>query len=325
MTTAPNIPSGACIVSLGSVNADFQVRVSRRPEISETLMATEFKRLGGGKAANIAFIAKMLGVDTRLCAHIGDDDLAEHAIAPLRKAGIDLSSVRKITGCSTAVSMITVPPDGKKGIVLAANANMVWNDQDAGDVAQVIRRAAEGSVVVVDCEVPAFVVEHALRTARECNLVTVLDPSPADQVTDAMLVLSDYVLPNAGEARTLTGLDCKDAGTAQLAAKRLQDRGAGIVCIKLADGGCVAVARDQWAHIPPVAVEVVDTSGAGDAFAGALAVALLEQRSWPDAATGAVAASHIAVTAYGSQPSYPERDRLETMAQRLSVSLNAQR
>jgi ribokinase len=102
------------IVAVGSLNADFQVRTERRPEISETLLASDFKRFSGGKSANVTYLAKKLGWPARLYAHVGDDDLAEQALGALRKIGVDLSGVQAVPGQSTGVAMITVPPDGKK-------------------------------------------------------------------------------------------------------------------------------------------------------------------------------------------------------------------
>jgi ribokinase len=187
-------------------------------------------------------------------------------------------------------------------------------------VLRAIRDAETGSVLVADCEIPVFVVEQALRAARQKGLRTVLDPSPADRVTDAVLKLTDFIAPNAGEARSLTGIDCEDVESAIEAANCLLERGVGVACIKLPDGGCVVMEDGCAFHIEPVPVEVVDTTGAGDAFTGGLAVALLEQRPLHQAARFAVAASHLAVTAYGSQPAYPTRKQIEQLERRLDMS-----
>lgn len=307
------------VLSLGSVNADFQVRVERSPDVSETLLASEFRRLSGGKSANVAFLACKLGLDARLFARVGADDLAEQALAALRDIGVDLSGVKQVQGQSTGVAMITVPPDGKKGIVMAPNANNAWTPDDAELIERAVSEAPPGSVLVTNCEIPAFVIERALHAARRCGIRSVLDPSPADQATDALLGLADVVTPNAGEAQSLTGIEIKDKHSGLMAGKRLRERGASVACVKLPDGGCVVTDGETTAHIAAVPVEVVDSTGAGDAFAGALAVALAEGRSHADAARFAVAASHLAVTRYGSQPAYPDRASLEEMEKRLRI------
>jgi ribokinase len=129
------------ILSLGSINADFQLRVDRRPEVNETLIGRDFLRLGGGRAANVAFFARKLGLEACLLAQVGDDDLAEQALAPLRNIGVDLSRVAAVEGCGTGVAMITVQPDGKKGIVAAGNANEAWTSEQAAEVVEVIEEA----------------------------------------------------------------------------------------------------------------------------------------------------------------------------------------
>ena len=319
MTNPRDLQARPQVLSLGSINADFQVRVERRPQLSETLVASDFLRLSGGKAANVAFLARKLGVEARLFAHAGTDDLARQALAPLRAMGVDLSGVRQVADANTGVAMIMVPPDAKKGIVMAVNANDAWNEADADAALQAISGAPADSVLAVDCEIPAFVAERALRAARRRGLKTILDPSPADRVTDAMLEAADMVIPDSGEAHGLTGIECKDPQSAMKAGERLCERGAAVACIKLPDGGCVVVGEGRRAWIPAVPVKVTDTTGAGDAFAGALAVAVLERRSCLEAARFAVAASHLAVTGYGSQPAFPGREDIQQMEQRLCV------
>jgi ribokinase len=216
-----------------------------------------------------------------------------------------------------------VPPDGKKGIVMAANANNAWSDTDADAVVQAVHAAAPDSVLVTNCEIPLPVVEKAMRAARQKGFKTILDPSPAGRVNDALLGLADAITPNASEAKTLTGIECKDLSSAVHAANNLRERGASMVCIKMHDGGCVLVEENQTIHVAAAPVQVIDTTGAGDAFAGALAVGLLEQRAYADALRFAVAASHVAVTGYGSQPAYPARSDVEKMEKHLKLNADA--
>src|SRR5690606_17432058 len=149
-----------------------------------------------------------------------------------------------------------------------------------------------------------------------CRVLTLLDPSPADQVDDELLTLADVIVPNPGEAATLTGIACDHPAAAAAAALQLRQRGVGVALVKLADGGCVLCDGERVLHLCPTPIDVVDTTGAGDAFAGALAVALLTQSDMAIAARDAVAASHLAVTAYGSQPAYPTADEIAGLAHR---------
>lgn len=309
----------ADIISLGSVNADFQVRIDRRPAESETLLGRDFVRLGGGKAANVALIARKLGREVRLLARVGEDDLAEQALGPLRRAGIDLAGVGRVDGCGTGVAMIMVPPDGKKGIVLAPNANEAWTDRDLPGLSRHIEAAAEGAVLVLDCEIPRFIAEAAVAAARQRGLTCVLDPSPAERAGGDLLALVDVVTPNPAEAETLTGIRVTDAGSAARAAERILACGPSAVLAKLPDGGCVSLHGRRIVRVESAPGDVIDTTGAGDAFAGALAVALFEQRGIVEGARYAVAAARLAVGGYGSQPAYPDRDALEQALERTTL------
>lgn len=308
------------ILSLGSINADFQVRIARRPAVSETLPGSDFRRFGGGKAANVAYLARRLGHAVRLFGHVGDDDLAWQALAPLRDIGVDLSGIKQVAGNATGVAMVTVPPDGKKGIVLAANANEAWTVEDAAGIAREINAAPENAVLVLDCEIPLFVLERAVEAAGRRGYMTILDPSPADRVSDCLVAGAGLVVPNAVEAERLTGLHCNDVDSAAHAGSCLLARGASAACVKLSGGGCVLVENERVTHVGAVPVAVVDTTGAGDAFAGALAVALAEQRSPVDAVRFAVASTHLAVTGYGSQTASPVREQIQGIFNRLPVS-----
>jgi ribokinase len=307
------------ILSLGSINADFQVRVDRRPEISETLVGGDFARFGGGKAANVAYLVKQLGGDVKLFGHVGDDDLAGQALAPLNGIGVDMSGVKRVPNTPTGTAMVTVPPDGKKGIIFAGNANRAWSQEDLASLCQEFANATPADVLVVDCEVPPQVVAAAVRAAKERDCTIILDPSPADQVTDQLLSEVDIVTPNASEAKQLVGIESVDIGSAVQAAKQLLERGVAVACIKMPDGGCVVVTASERFYVAPEPVEVQDTTGAGDAFAGAFATALAETRSYADAAKLAVAASTFAVTAYGSQTALAQPERIRDMAARLTV------
>ncbi len=302
------------LLSLGSINADFQMQLDRPLGSAETLPAHRFTRLSGGKAANRAFLARRLGVPAWLLGRVGDDDLREQALGILGERGVDLAGVSTAPGCATAFSVIAVPHDGKKGILLAGNANDSWDDAAVQSAADRVAAAPAGSVLSVDYEVPAGVVRRAAEAARARGVALVVDPSWPDRVEREVLAGALAVAPNAEEAEALVGVKAADPASAAEAARRLAALGPRLAFVKLEDGGCVlAEAGGAVTHIPPVEVPVVDTTGAGDAFTGALAVALLERKPARDAALFAVAASHAAVSAWGSQPAYPDRARIEAL------------
>jgi ribokinase len=292
---------------VGSVNVDLQARAERWPGPGETLPVRDFLLVGGGKAANVAVLARRLGADAALAARVGDDPLAEIALGPLRDAGVDLGGVRAAEGCHTGVSMITVRDDGEKTILLADNANGRWERERLDDLRGVIEKAPRGSVLTVDLEVPSFVVSTALDAAASRGLVRVLDPSPGDRVTDELLERAEWVTPNPGEAARILDHGVEDVDDAFEAAAELCRRGARYAVVKMGAEGSVLVGDGVREHVPAIEVEPVDTTGAGDAFAGALSVALLEGRRPVEAVRFAVVVSALAVTGYGSQQAYPAR------------------
>jgi ribokinase len=321
MTSNDHEPRPPVLLSLGSINADFQVRIDEPPGQTETLAARELRRFSGGKAANVALLARRLGHPAWLLGRIGDDELAEQALGPLRAAGVDVESVRRGSG-NTAVSMIMVPPGGKKHIVLAGEANLAFDDADIAALEHKLRQAPPDSVLVADYEVSARAVSRALAAARAGGLRVVVDPSFPRQVPREDLQAVDALTPNASEALALAGIEGKSSDDEALAAaaRRLASFGPRSVCIKLEDGGCLLLHEGELLHQPAPEVQVDDSTGAGDAFTGAFAVALLEGRPVREAVARAVATSAIAVTRYGSQPAYPDRQGLEARLAELPPS-----
>jgi ribokinase len=308
------------ILSMGSVNVDFQVRTERWPGPGETLLGRDFLMIAGGKAANVAYLARRLGCGARLLARVGDDLLADQALRPLEASGVDLQNVRRVPGHATGVALIDVRTDGEKAIVLAANANEAWNAEDEEQIDAAIRSAPHGSVLAIDLEIPVRVVWRAIEAARRCGHTIVLDPSPADRLDDSMCRTIDFVTPNTTETELLTGMPVRSLADGFRAGERLLARGVGAALVKLGAEGCAFVSGGARFHVRAEPRNVVDTTGAGDAFTGGLAVALLERRSTEDAVRFAVAASALAVLRYGSQSSYPCRDELERELPRIVTS-----
>jgi ribokinase len=305
------------IISLGSINADFQVRAERWAEAGHDFLVTDFMRFGGGKAANVAYAARRLGSPVMLIGHVGDDDLAEQALNPLRQLPLDLRFVSCLRGMATGFVTIVVTPDGKKTMIAAHNANDVWTEKEAANAASGVAKAAAGSILVADCAISIDPVERAARAAVLRKFPIILDPSPAERVPDRLFPLVEFVTPNPVEAQQLTGIAVQSIEDALRAGRALISRGTKVALMKMPQGGCVTVTADSATAIRPTPVKVVDTTGAGDVFAGAFAVALLERRGLLDAVRFAVAAAHVSVTRYGAQASYPDRIEIEEMLARL--------
>ena len=305
------------IISLGSINADFQVRAERWAEAGHDFLVTDFMRFGGGKAANVAYAARRLGAPVMLIGHVGDDDLAEQALNPLRQLPLDLRLVSRVRGMATGFVTIVVTPDGKKTMIAAHNANDVWTEKEAANAASAVAKAAAGSILVADCAISIDPVERAARAAAQRKFPIILDPSPAERVPDRLFSLVEFVTPNPVEAQQLTGIAVQSIEDALRAGRALISRGTKVALMKMPQGGCVTVTADSAFAIRTTPVKVIDTTGAGDVFAGALATALLERQSLLNAVRIAVAAAHVSVTRYGAQASYPDRTEIEEMVARL--------
>jgi ribokinase len=305
------------IISLGSINADFQVRAERWAEAGHDFLVTDFMRFGGGKAANVAYAARRLSAPVMLIGHVGDDDLAEQALNPLRQLPLDLPLVSRVRGMATGFVTIVVTPDGKKTMIAAHNANDVWTEKEAANAASAVAKAAAGSILVADCAISIDPVERAARAAAQRKFPIILDPSPAERVPDRLFPLVEFVTPNPVEAQQLTGIAVQSIEDALRAGRVLISRGTKVALMKMPEGGCVTVTADGAVAVRTTPVKVVDTTGAGDVFAGALATALLERQSLLNAVRIAVAAAHVSVTRYGAQASYPDRTEIEEMVARL--------
>ena len=304
----------AVLISLGSINADFQVKVDHEPGSAETLLAHDFLRLCGGKAANTAYLGSLFGLNSHLLGRVGDDDLATQVLQSLGQAGVNIDGVSRATDSSTAVSMIIVPPEGKKQIVLAANANDSWNETSIKQVLTCIDNSPRPACLVIDAEIDPMVTSQAIARAKVLGIPVVLDPSFPERVDPAWLDELTAITPNSEEASILLGAKADSLEEATQAASQLFARGVRIACIKLRNGGAVMAHAEGTYQIPSGNVPVVDSTGAGDAFTGVLAISLLQGFAPLQAACRAVAASDIAVTRYGSQPSYAAADRVDEHA-----------
>lgn len=311
----------AVLISLGSINADFQVRVGGAPGSAETLLAHDFVRLCGGKAANTAYLGSLFGLDSRLLGRVGNDDLARQVLESLRQAGVNIEGISRAQDKATAVSMIIVPPEGKKQIVLAANANHDWDEMAVNDALARIDDAPRHACLVVDCEIDASVAARAIARARHLGMPVVLDPSFPQNVDPAWLDGLTAITPNIEEASVLLGTRVSSLEQATQAAKEFFARGVRIACVKLGDGGAVIAHVEGVFHIPCGDVPVVDSTGAGDAFSGVLAISLLQGFAPLQATCRAVAASDLAVTGYGSQPSYAAAERVDEHARDIQLGV----
>jgi ribokinase len=307
-------------LSLGSINADFQFEVSADLSRGGTLVVESYVQRAGGKGANRALFAQRVGSPAMLIGRVGKDHFAQQALDPLRDNAVDLSGVMATAAAPTGVSMIAVPENGEKTILLAANANREWDEGSLSRLRDIIARADEEAVLTLDFEVSEDAVRVALDAAADRQMRVIADGSFGRDVRAEHLPKLCAIAPNVHEAEAITGMEIRSDADGEAAARKISDRGVDVVCIKLLEGGCMLLADGTVEKIKPVSVEVADKTGAGDAFTAALGLAVLEGKSSRNAAIYGVAASTLSVTKKGSQEAYPTRRELDQMAERMAIN-----
>ncbi|MFI9846829.1 ribokinase [Nonomuraea sp. NPDC051941] len=293
------------VVVVGSANADLVVQVDRHPAPGETVLGSELAVHPGGKGANQAVAAARLGARVALLGRVGADGHGRLLRESLERDGVDLGHLRD-TAAASGIAMIAVGPQGDNSIIVAPGANARLTEGDVLDAAPLLRSAP---VVSLQLEIPLPAVLAAARLARRA----VLNLSPAVPVPDELLALCDPLVVNEHEAALLLGAP----GEPDRQARELLARGPRSVVITLgADGAVVAdmVAGDGAVHaVPSPRVAAVDTTGAGDAFTGALAWRLAAGEPLARAAAFAARVGAAAVRRAGAQDSYPTMAEVEDL------------
>lgn len=303
----------AAIAVVGSLNADLTVRVPRFPAPGETISGSDFAIVPGGKGANQAAAAGRLGGRVAMIGQVGADAQGALLRDALKAAGVETRFVAIDETAATGVAVITIDARGENEIVLAAGANGSFAPERLAPALGAIRSAR---VVLLQLEIPLATVMRAAAEARSAGALVVLDPAPAVSVPDQLVALADYLTPNERELAILAGRrpSGDDAGFDEIdaMARAVLERGAQRVLVKLGARGARLVALDTVQSWPARQVHAVDTTAAGDAFNGALAVALTEGAGLDQAVRFATVAASISVTRAGAQPSLPTRHEVES-------------
>lgn len=293
------------IVVFGSINMDLVVRAPRLPAPGETLTGVSFLTSPGGKGANQAVACARLGAATRLIGRLGDDVFGGTLREGLRADGVDVTGVATSAGMPSGVALITVDEGGENTIVVVPGANGAMGEADATRLDGALEDAR---VLLVQLEVPLDAVVAAAQAARRRGITLILDPAPARPLPPALYAATDIITPNETEAATLTGIPTDSRDGVRRAARALVERGARGALIKMGHKGVYWDDGRDGHFWDPVPVTATDTVAAGDAFNGALAVAVAEGRPFDDAIRWGLAAGACAVTKAGAQPSMPTRE-----------------
>ncbi len=299
------------ITVVGSFAVGLTLRAPRFPVAGETLIGSDFDMGPGGKGSNQAVGAARLGAESHLVAVIGADSFGEVALELYRREGVDAAHVRRTAERNTGVGFITLNAAGENHIVLDMGANHLLAPQDVDQAEDLI---AHSDAVLSVLEIDPATAARAMALARRHGVISILNPAPAQALGDDLLSAVDVLTPNESELRILSGLKPDDPADTLELAHRLQRRGVRQLVVTRGSQGALVVAADGSTHpVSGVPVSVVDTTGAGDAFTCALAVALAEKRPMLAAVRFAVAAGALACTRLGVIPALPRRDEVEEL------------
>jgi ribokinase len=293
------------VAVVGKANIDYLVRGPRLPVPGQSVNGDAFQEAAGGKGANQAVGAARLGARVSLVARIGRDARGDAVLAALHDEGVGTRQVTRDPEEPTGIALCQVGASGEKQILSAAGANARLTAAFVRDAADVLRSAR---VVLCQLGVPLEAVAEAVRIGRAAGARVVLDPGPPAPLPDELIACLDLIRPNTSEAQVMTGIRVCDRDSARAAARDFLRRGARAAAVQAGEHGDLLLWEGGEVWLPRFQVERVDATGAGDAFASALAVQLAEGAPLPEAGRFASAAAALATTVLGAQASLPRRE-----------------
>lgn len=299
------------IVVLGSCNTDMVVKSSRLPVPGETVLGGTFMMNPGGKGANQAVAAARLGGCVTFITKTGNDLFGRQSLELYNNENINTEYICSDPNLPSGVALITVDEQGENCIVVASGANGTLFPADIKDA---VDEVISSNILLMQLEIPMQTVEYAAKMARENDVKVILNPAPAQSLSNDLLKNIYMLIPNEIEAEIISGVKVHDLESAKKAADIICSKGVNIVVITMGGAGALLKDGDQYHMIPALKVEAVDTTAAGDTFCGAVSVALSEGKGLVDAIKFANQCSAITVTRMGAQASIPYRRELSIKA-----------
>lgn len=303
---------GKKLIVLGSVNVDHILNVPAFPQPGETLSGSNYQISFGGKGANQAVAAGRLGANIQFIAAVGNDQLGKQIKQQLQEDNIETCSVSTINGENTGVALILVNQQGENQIAIYAGANSAVTPEYLLEFKDDIIHA---DAILMQLETPLATIKQAAKLAKAHNTQVILNPAPAQKLSDDLLKHIDIITPNETEAEHLTGIKIVTEQDAHHAANVLHDKGVTTVIITLGSKGAWVSSSGVGELVAGFKVDAVDTIGAGDTFNGMLVTALLDGKRLNEAVISAHAAAALSVTKPGAQTSVPTRKQVDEFLQ----------
>lgn len=293
------------ITVVGSINMDIAAYIDSYPLSGETKFGKKMKISSGGKGANQAVACAKLGKEVNLIGCIGIDLFGDMVYQSLNNNHINTRFIKRTKEYATGSVLISVDDKAENTMIVLKGANDALNVKDIDNCLEEIKNS---KVLLVQMEIPEDVAIYAMRKAREYGVFIILDPAPADGVTLRSLKYVDLIVPNLQETKQLTGIEVTDEKSAYAAAKYFESIGITKSIIKMAEKGSFVYCDKKWIPVEAISVKAVDTVGAGDCFAGAIASALDGGQNLIDAVRYATIVSALKVTKVGAQSGIPTID-----------------
>jgi len=298
------------IVILGIFVADATFRAERAPVMGETVIGDSFSLSPGGKGSNQAVAAAKLGANVTFISKLGFDPFADMAFKTWDEAGVDPQISQSADSYTGAANILVDKATGENAILVCPGAATTISEADIEANADVIR---SGSLFMTQLEQPVGTAMRAFEIARAAGIRTILNPAPATALPDGMLSMCDFVTPNEHEAEMLTGMPVSSIDEARRVAQAFLSKGVGNAVITLGERGAVVCSEGVDEHVPAFDYgAVVETTGAGDAFNGAFAAALVRGDDLVDAVRFGCAAASVSVSRPGAALSMPDLTEVET-------------
>lgn len=299
--------SDMSVIVLGSINMDLVVHTPRLPQPGETLIGQTFETIPGGKGANQAVAVAQLGIATHMIGRVGNDTFGPHLRESLQQYGVTCDRVTTDPSTASGIALIEVDEQGENHIVVVPGANGQVGPHELTHLSNLCQTA---TVLLLQLEIPLNTVLSAAKIAHHHGMTVILDPAPTRSLPLDMYHVVDILTPNQTEAEQLTGLSITDIDTAIAAGAMLKKRGVSTVILTMGAKGVVVVTDENAHHIPAFDVTAVNTVGAGDAFNGGLAAALVQEHPIDDAVIRGMATAALSVTRPGTQASMPNYQTL---------------
>lgn len=304
------VHSRSKIAVVGSINMDLVVRCSKLPVAGQTILADSCHELCGGKGANQAVASAQVGGAVTMLGRVGDDVFADRLVNNLAAGGVSVDQVLRTSNSASGVAIVAVDQTGQNSIMVVPGANGRVTPTDVESARGMLEAS---DAILLQLEIPMDSVLATLRIAKAAGVRTILDPAPAPDNWPAELFTADLLCPNESEAAALVGHAVESLEDAASAAKAIHSKGSPHVVITLGDKGAVLFDGSAVRHVSPFDVDAVDSTAAGDAFAGALAVRWTETNDVVEAIQFGNAAGAMAASKHGTQQSMASRQEIMSL------------